>query len=92
MFGNDKSKLNEFIHCLLNLSLFDKDDNSKFSEILNQSKMFSNIKKFLKSIYDDKTFVVKNQNTEEPYTQIYENKKKVKLLYKWIYKNLEKGI
>lgn len=90
--GNDKSRLNEFIHCLLDLSLFNKDDNSNFSEILKQSKMFPNIKKFLKSIYDDKTFVIKNQNTEEPYTQIYENKKKVKLLYKWIFKNLEEGI
>ena len=92
MFGNDKSKLNEFIHCLLNLSLFDKDNNSNFSEMLKQSKMFSNIKKFLKSIYDDKTFVIKNQNTEEQYTQIYENKKKIKLMFKWLYKNLEEGI
>lgn len=92
MFENNKSNLNNFIYCLLNLSLFDKDDNPNFSKMLKQSKIFPNIKKFLKSIYDDKTFVIKNQNTEEPYTQIYENKKKVKLMFKWLYKNLEEGI
>ena len=92
MFGNNKSNLNDFIYCLLNLSLFDKDDNSNFSKTLKQSKIFPNIKKFLKSIYDDKTFVIKNQNTNEQYTQIYENKKKVKLMFKWFYKNLSEGI
>ena len=86
------SVLNDFIYCLLNLSLFDKDDNPNFSKMLKQSKIFPNIKKFLKSIYDDKIFVIKNQNTEESYTQIYENKKKVKLMFKWFYKNLSEGI
>lgn len=92
MYDNDKTKLNEFIHCLLNLSLHNKDDKSDISKILQQSKMFANIKKFLKTIYDDKIFVIKDQNTQKPYKTIYENKKKVKLLFKWLYKNLSESI
>ena len=91
MYGNDKTKLNEFLHCLLNLSLHDKDDKSDISKILQQSKMFSNIKKFLKTIYDDKIFVIKDQHTQKQYTSVYENKKKVKLLFKWLYKNLSES-
>ena len=39
-----------------------------------------------------KIFVIKDQNTQKPYTTIYENKKKVKLLFKWLYKNLSESI
>lgn len=88
----DKTKLNEFIHVLLNLALFDNKIDSPFYSALSNSKMFPAIKKFLKSIYNDKTFVIKNPNTNEQYTPIYTDKKKFNLMLKWLYKNLEKGI
>ena len=35
--------------------------------------------------------MIKDQNTQKQYTSVYENKKKVKLLFKWLYKNLSEN-
>lgn len=89
--NSNKENLNIFIHTCLEAFLKDTNiyDNN-YKKVLLSSKMFNDIKKFYQDIFNDRRFVL-NVNNEQ-ITEIYENKKKFKLLLKWTYKNLYKNL